>query len=439
MRPSQLLAPLVVSSLTLACGSKDPAPAPAPTAAPAPTPSPEPAPTPASADAAAPAPAPDAAAPTPAPDAAAPTPVPTATTCTNDHATFLDTAGTIVPTYAAAVGHAVKAQIADDAAAKAALADTYAVFLDTPDALVTHIEKGDVQNATTNLYARLSGDKGFGVFAGFHDKLAEHLDVKASPATDRYLVVAVVEEYHERVPACLNDEVDEEDCEGTATGDAGGAYNYYVVDRDAGRLLFSYGHGRDADQTCEGAKAPTLEGDTWTAYNCNGSPETFTVAAITPCTRAFHEKRMADERAAEEKKRAEDEAAAAAKRLPAADVETLVNEGRKLTTAKDYAGAIAVFDKVLATNPDAVRAHTGRAFALLQRAEGDDLVHAETGFDAAYQLTKSGERDEKLRSQIMFNRGLIAEKQGKADQAKRFFQKAHDLSPSPATEKKLAE
>jgi tetratricopeptide (TPR) repeat protein len=438
MRTSQLLAPLVASSLTLACGSKDPAPAPAPapTAAPAPAPSPsqDPAPTPTPTADAAPAPA-DAAAPEPVP-----APVPT--TCNSDYATFRDLAGTPVGNFAGAVKHATKAEVADDAAAEAALADTYSVFLKSPDALVTHIEKGldEATRATTNLYARLVGDKGFVAFVDFHEKLGEHLDVKVSTLADRYLVVAVEEEFHERVPACLNDEVDEEDCEGTATGDGGGVLAYHVVDRELGRLLFSFGYSREANETCEGAKPPTLDGQTWTAYGCNGAPEAFTVAEITPCTPAFHEKRMADERAAEEKKRAEEEAAAAAKRLPDAEVTKLIDEGRKLTSDKDYSGAIAAFDKVIAANPDAIRAHTGRAFALLSRAEGDDLDQAEKGFEEAYQLTKvMADRDDKLRSQIMFNRGLIAEKQGKAELAKRFFQKAHDLSPSPATEKKLAE
>jgi len=126
----------------------------------------------------------------------------------------------------------------------------------------------------------------------------------------------------------------------------------------------------------------------------------------------------------------------AAKR-PADAVERLVNEARRLTADKKYADAIAIFDSVVHTNPDTVRALSGRGYARMMRADGDDLTEAESDFEAAYKMAPGGNpEDDKLRAQILFNRGLISEKT-KDGRAKAFFEKAHELSPSAATKKKL--
>jgi len=345
-----------------------------------------------------------------------------------------DTAGKELGGLAAVFKHATGKDAASDEAAKARFDEVYSVYLKSDDAYVTAIE---VDEATPiNLYVRKPGGAYF-VFGSLHGAVGE--SITASPSStggDRFLVVTINEEFHERVTACLDGEIDEDDC-GTATGDAGEALAHYIVDRDAMRIVASVYDGRGEEGSCQDAKAPTVSGDTWTWTACDKTTQTFTLRALAPCTKELFEKRATERFEAEMKKAEAERAKTAAERRPAEEVTTLVNEGRKLTAAKKYDDAIALFDKVLETNPDTLRALSGRAYAKLMRSKDDDLQKAEADFEAAYNMAPKGsDADDKVRAQILYNRGLISEKT-QDGRAKAFFEKAHELSPSAATKKKL--
>ena len=89
-----------------------------------------------------------------------------------------------------------------------------------------------------------------------------------------------------------------------------------------------------------------------------------------------------------------------------------IQEGRKQTAGKDYAAAVAQFDAALAQLPDHPRALAGRGYARLLAGE---LDAAEA--DLRKALTHPGTA--KVEAAIEFNLGLVAEKRGEADEAKR--------------------
>lgn len=108
-----------------------------------------------------------------------------------------------------------------------------------------------------------------------------------------------------------------------------------------------------------------------------------------------------------------------------------IQEGRKQTAGKDYAAAVAQFDAALAQLPDHPRALAGRGYARLLAGE---LDAAEA--DLRKALTHPGTA--KVEAAIEFNLGLVAEKRGEADEAKRRFAIANKLRPSKAAADKLA-
>lgn len=121
-----------------------------------------------------------------------------------------------------------------------------------------------------------------------------------------------------------------------------------------------------------------------------------------------------------------DEVAPATAETPA----TLVESGRKLSREKDYAGAIAAFDKAIAAEPRHARAWSGRGFAKLGN---DDLAGAKADFEQALTL----EDAPKFQAAVYFNLGEIAEKQGDLATARSHYEKANTLSPSDAAQKRL--
>ncbi len=108
-----------------------------------------------------------------------------------------------------------------------------------------------------------------------------------------------------------------------------------------------------------------------------------------------------------------------------------IQEGRKQTAGKDYAAAVAQFDAALAQLPDHPRALSGRGYARLLAGE---LDAAEA--DLRKALAHPGTA--KVEAAIEFNLGLVAEKRGEADEAKRRFAIANKLRPSKAAADKLA-
>lgn len=109
-----------------------------------------------------------------------------------------------------------------------------------------------------------------------------------------------------------------------------------------------------------------------------------------------------------------------------------MKEGREKTRAKKYTEAIAAFDRAIAALPDnTARAISERGYA---RLLGDQLDEASQDLDQAAGLTN----DHKLLGQIWYNRGLIAEKQAKTEDALRAFLTSNQFNPTKAAEKKIA-
>jgi len=109
-----------------------------------------------------------------------------------------------------------------------------------------------------------------------------------------------------------------------------------------------------------------------------------------------------------------------------------MKKGRKATLAKSYKEAIAGFDEALAAKPNDSRALGERGFARL--LEGSDLDAAKRDFD----LATGGTNDPQLLSELWFNRGLIEEKRGSAENATAAFVVANTLRPSKAAQAKIA-
>lgn len=333
------------------------------------------------------------------------------------------------------LAHAGLDKPASESAAKEVLDSNYDFFFKGDDVLAVHITAEGASDA--HLYVRKPGGP-FKVFKDFHMILSEGPTAKVAEAGGgRYVVVTVEEEYIERVKNCLDDEIDEDDCP-TASGDAGMGLHHYVVDRDAMRLAFTVHDGRDESESCDKARPPALDGERWSVTLCDGKAESFTQLELTPCTNAAREKRLAAEAEAREKKEQAEQARREAARRSDAEVTSSLNEARKLTSDKKYDEAIAAFGSIIDTNPEVIRAWSGRAYAKMLRAQGNDLEAADAEFFEAYnKIYGHTDEDNKLRAQIIFNRALIAEKQDKTDRARTFFEKAHELNPTDATKKKL--
>jgi hypothetical protein len=112
--------------------------------------------------------------------------------------------------------------------------------------------------------------------------------------------------------------------------------------------------------------------------------------------------------------------------------QTAMSDGRKATDKKDYAAAIAAFDKALVAKRADSRALAERGFARL--LDGKDLVAASADLDAA----ASGTKDIKLQGMIWFNRGLVEEARKDQPNAIAAFSIANSLNPSAAAKAKIA-
>jgi hypothetical protein len=97
-----------------------------------------------------------------------------------------------------------------------------------------------------------------------------------------------------------------------------------------------------------------------------------------------------------------------------------LEEGRKLTIAKDYAKAIAAFDAALKLDPNAASGFSGRGYA---RLLAGDLAKAKADLDAA--LTRDARPE--FQAAVYFNLGLLAEKKGDAAAAKAAYERSNSL------------
>ena len=105
--------------------------------------------------------------------------------------------------------------------------------------------------------------------------------------------------------------------------------------------------------------------------------------------------------------------------------------GRRLTRAGDHAEAIAAFRKGIELDPGAARAYSGMGYAMLLAADYDS---ARSAFRRALALCPG----RKFQAAVWFNMGLIAEKEGKPAEARKAFERSHELRPTRATRRRLA-
>jgi len=105
--------------------------------------------------------------------------------------------------------------------------------------------------------------------------------------------------------------------------------------------------------------------------------------------------------------------------------------GRAATRAGEWAKAFAAFDAALAAKPGDARAYAERGYARL--LEGRDLLRARADLDRAAAETV----DDKLLSQVWFNRGLVDERSAAAGDARVDFYFANRFAPGAAARAKL--
>ncbi|MFT7580892.1 MAG: tetratricopeptide (TPR) repeat protein [Myxococcota bacterium] len=120
--------------------------------------------------------------------------------------------------------------------------------------------------------------------------------------------------------------------------------------------------------------------------------------------------------------------------------------GRKATQASDYGLAVVYFDHALAIDAKVAAAHSGRGYALLQRAKGLDLSHAVGHFKAALKLNNAP----KFQGSVWFNIGtahwgqvsdstIPSARKDYYTKALEAFRKADALRPSAALKAKVTQ
>lgn len=113
--------------------------------------------------------------------------------------------------------------------------------------------------------------------------------------------------------------------------------------------------------------------------------------------------------------------------IPAA-AKSKLDEGRTLTRAGDYPGAIAVYDEVIAAAPEFAKAWGERCYAKLLASE---LEAAEKDCNKALEIDASS----RFSAAVHYNLGQIAEKQGNAKKAKKAYAASLKLRPNKEVQK----
>jgi len=111
---------------------------------------------------------------------------------------------------------------------------------------------------------------------------------------------------------------------------------------------------------------------------------------------------------------------------PAAKSE--LDEGRTLTRAGDYPGAIAVYDEVITLAPEFAKAWGERGYAKLLAG---DLEAAEKDCKKALEIDASS----RFSAAVHYNLGQIAEQQGKPKKAKKAYAASLKLRPNKEVQK----
>lgn len=107
-----------------------------------------------------------------------------------------------------------------------------------------------------------------------------------------------------------------------------------------------------------------------------------------------------------------------------------LKEGRRLSRAKDWAGAIKAFDRALAIAPDDARVLSEVGWAAFQ---ANDLARAESANKRALANAKEPE----IRAPILYNMGRVAEAKGQNDVAKKAYGESLALRDNAEVKKRL--
>lgn len=107
-----------------------------------------------------------------------------------------------------------------------------------------------------------------------------------------------------------------------------------------------------------------------------------------------------------------------------------LKEGRRLSRAKDWAGAIKAFDRALAIAPDDARVLSEVGWAAFQ---ANDLARAES----ANKRALANAKDPQIRAPILYNMGRVAEAKGQNDVAKKAYGESLALRDNAEVKKRL--
>lgn len=108
-----------------------------------------------------------------------------------------------------------------------------------------------------------------------------------------------------------------------------------------------------------------------------------------------------------------------------------LEEGRRKSRAKDYAGALAAFERALAITPEDARVLSEVGWAALQAG---DLDRA----DAANRRALAHAHEPKLRAAILYNAGRVAEARSDAEAARRAYAESLSLRDNAEVKRRLA-
>jgi hypothetical protein len=109
-----------------------------------------------------------------------------------------------------------------------------------------------------------------------------------------------------------------------------------------------------------------------------------------------------------------------------------LNEGRKKSRAKDWPGAMADFERALSVAPNDARVLAEMGWAALN---ANELAKAETANRRALALTK----EPKLRAQILYNTGRVAEAKKDMEAARSAYAASLALRDNAEVKKRLAQ
>ncbi len=393
------------------------------------------------------------AAPEPPSPAAVPTPAPAAPSCAFSGLVMGGSEGRQVAQEASLrdLATAVGKEVGTDEDTLAALCRGQSPTTCNADMVIYTTRQDDGRNGSALSVFVRSGKAGDGPWVGFErlipsDANDESEVVRPPVVFDDGRLVAIVVARTEQVFGSQCDpeggcELDSETFGATAVD--------IVIDRERKRHVFTSFASAWGDVRCDDHVAPSLVDGAFVRTDCSGKAEPFTTDELAACTRRNHETWAATqaERFQAEKTRAEGvlrgrAGGAAEAAEPKPDKMTAADhlaEGRRLTREKKYGEAIAAFTAASDADPELLEALSGRCYAKVLRAQGDDLKGAIDDCDSVRTDIQGSRYDgnKRFTSAVSFNIGLAYEKLGQTAEALDAFEHANTVSPSEAAAKKI--